>query len=281
MASRFCLAMRLKCFSIAFLISFVFMFCSGYGMFIKAVVVLVIFVCVALIIQYIEQSNIKKIWGEDLANWAEKRDIFAIKTYKENDKDKAEFNNKQFNALFWISLIAVFVAAGLMNGYVISFDEIKSKITNLTQSTKSTQTKQPVQNKQTQKQQPTQSTQNMIRCNDKLINYIVKLYKEDLIKEYKSNPKLLAGLQEILQQNGVAFTNIDDFVNQSKFFNVTISRNEVDEANKQIFCGIDIEMKLPFIIPQSDDNYRVISRYWERKLNDGTTIIMYSSGTYY
>lgn len=269
MASRFCLAVRLKYFSIAFLISFVFMFCSGYGMVIKLVVTFfVIFVCVAFIIQYKEQANIKKFWGEDLANWTEKRNIVATK-HKVNE---------QYTALFLVAFIGVFVAVGLMNSYVINFDEIKSKITHLTQSAKTAQTKQPA--KQTQKPQSTQSAQNMIRCDDRLINYIVKSYKEDLIKEYKSNPKLLAGLQEILQQNGVAFTNIDDFVNQSKF-NVTISHNEVDEANKQIFCGIDIEMKLPFIIPQSDDNLRIMSKYGERKLNDGTTITLMYSGTYY
>lgn len=95
MASRFCLAVRLKYFSIAFAIIFVFMFCSGYGMFIKTIIVLVIFVCIVFIIQYIEQSNIKKIWGEDLANWAHKKNILAVTIQKENNKDKAEFNNKQ------------------------------------------------------------------------------------------------------------------------------------------------------------------------------------------
>lgn len=78
MASRFCLAMRLKCFSIAFAISFIFLFCSGYGMFVKVVVVLIVFVCVAIaILRHREQANIRKFWGEDLANWAHKK-IFLL-----------------------------------------------------------------------------------------------------------------------------------------------------------------------------------------------------------
>lgn len=96
MASRFCLAMRLKCFSIAFAISFIFLFCSGYGMFVKVVVVLIVFVCVAIaILRHREQANIRKFWGEDLANWAHKKNILAVTIQKENNKDKAEFNNKQ------------------------------------------------------------------------------------------------------------------------------------------------------------------------------------------
>lgn len=244
MASRFCLAVRLKYFSIAFATSFVFMFCSGYGMFIKTIIVLVIFVCVVFIIQYIEQSNIKKIWGEDLANWAHKKNILAVTIQKENNKDKAEFNNKQYIALFWTSLIAVFVVAYLMNYYVISFDEIKSKITNLTQSSKITQT-QTTQSKQTQPAKPTQSSQsaqNILRCDNKdLLKHIVKIDKNFLVDVFVQDVELFVKMQEDYRQAGINVTNAEELVNSLKYKIINVRTKSSDVANREIVCEVGLE----------------------------------------
>ena len=238
-ASRFCLAVRLKYISIAFAISFIFMFCSGYGMFIKEIIVLVIFVCVTIIIKYKEEANIKKFWGEDLTAWIDRRDIFVIKTYRENNKDKYKFNEQFFGGIFLSSLIAVFVAVGLMNHYVISFDEIKSKITNLTQSTKSTQTKQPTQNKQTQKQ--TQSAQNMPQCNNSaLLNHLIKADREDIAQYMNSQPDYWNTAQELGKEKGLNFANIDDYVKSLKYDIISVKTQSIDEANRKVICKAEV-----------------------------------------
>ena len=235
------------------------------------------------------RDNAEMFWDsgvDKLPKWYKKKEISDYNIINEridevlaNPQSKAKPQQRKAqsdNFNFWQGKNAIIlVIVALLIGVSAGFIKSKFKESNKAKSPP-TQTTQPVQNKQTQKQ--TQSAQNMIRCNDKdLLNHIVKRYREDLLKEYKSDPKLLAGLQEISQQNGVVFTNIDDFVNQSRF-NVTISYNEVDEANKQIFCSTDIEMKLPFFIQQSEDNYRVISKLWEIKLNDGTIITLAYAG---
>lgn len=86
-----------------------------------------------------------------------------------------------------------------MNYYVISFDEIKSKITNLTQSSKITQT-QTTQSKQTQPAKPTQSSQsaqNILRCdNNDLLNHIVKIDKNFLVDVFVQDVELFVKMQE-------------------------------------------------------------------------------------
>ena len=118
-----------------------------------------------------------------------------------------------------------------------------------------------------------------MRCDDKeLINHIIKGYKEDLIKAYKSDPKLLAGLQKILQQNGVAFTNIDDFVNQSKF-HISISHGKVDEVNREIFCEMAIAIKVPFLVPKLNDDSIIVARRGKLQFNNDTIVNFWFGGT--
>lgn len=131
-----------------------------------------------------------------------------------------------------------------MNYYVISFDEIKSKITNLTQSSKITQT-QTTQSKQTQPAKPTQSSQsaqNILRCDNKdLLKHIVKIDKNFLVDVFVQDVELFVKMQEDYRQAGINVTNAEELVNSLKYNIINVRTKSSDVANREIVCEVGLE----------------------------------------
>lgn len=175
MASNFCFAIRIRYLSFAFVIGFIASFCFGwYGIF----ATIAVFYIAYLLDIIAEKAGIKKYCGDNLTVWAEKRCIFVVKNYSSSEK---EIGNKKGYWLGWVVLLAVYVAVYLTNNYVISFDEIKSKVTNLTQSTQATQ----------QTQLTKQPATNMIRCDDrKILEHIIQQDKNGTMNLYNNRDEI-------------------------------------------------------------------------------------------
>ena len=259
-ANDFCIAIRIRYLSLVFVIGFVASFCFGwYGIF----ATMVVFYVGYIINVITEKAGVKKYWGDNLTAWVEKRGIFIIRSNNKNNKD--EVDNKKLSLGFGV-LFAVYIAVFLTNIYVISFDEIKSKVTNWTQSIKSSQSKQ-TQPTQTQPKQQ-QPTTDMIRCDDSgLLKHLIQSYKNGLIDANKTDLDTFAEWREGYRQHGINIASAEEFVNSRKYNIINVRTKSSDEVNKRVECEVEIEQIFP--IPQSNPHksYHIID-YRARIAND-------------
>lgn len=260
-ANDFCIAIRIRYLSLVFVIGFVVSFCFGwYGIF----ATIAIFYVGYIINVITEKARVKKYWGDNLTAWVEQRGIFIIRNNSKNNKDEAD--NKKILLGLGV-LFAVYVAVFLTNIYVISFDDIKSKVTNWTQSIKSSQTTQTktTQSKQTQPAKSTQPTQNALRCDDRdLLNHLIKSYKNFLVEVYQ-DVDLFTKWQGYYQQQGVHLVSAEELVNSFKYNIINVNTKSSDGGNKQITCEAEIEEVHP--IPQYEPYYIIID-YHARLTNN-------------